>query len=100
MRVLITTMPAAAHLYPYVPLAWALQSAGHEVRVASHPDMADTIVKAGLTAVAVGEKEDLGGAVRAAGDDERLQRIVDALPLGPDDTNFRTAIRHYVLGAF
>ncbi|TDC97187.1 activator-dependent family glycosyltransferase [Actinomadura sp. 7K507] len=100
MKVLITTMPAAAHLYPYVPLAWALQSAGHEVRVASHPDMADTIVKAGLTAVAVGEKEDLAGAVRAAGEDERLRRIVDALPFGPGDANFKTAIGHYVLGAF
>ncbi|TMQ94774.1 hypothetical protein ETD83_23500, partial [Actinomadura soli] len=62
--------------------------------------MAGTIVKAGLTAVAVGEKEDLAGAVRAAGEDERLQRIVDALPVGPGDTNFQTAIRHYVLAAF
>lgn len=100
MRVLFTTMPATAHLYPYVPLAWALQGAGHEVCVASHPDMADTITAAGLTAVSVGETEDIAGAVRASVTDERLERITDALALDPADANFRKAIRHYVLAAF
>ncbi len=55
MRVVFTVWPAPAHLYPVVPLAWALQSAGHEVCVASHPVLADAIVAAGLTPVPVGD---------------------------------------------
>ncbi len=38
-----------------VPLAWALRAAGHEVRVATQPDVAEDITRAGLTAVPVGE---------------------------------------------
>ncbi len=49
-----------------VPLAWALRSAGHEVRVASEPEFTDSITEAGLTAVAVGPDETL---------QERLHRI-------------------------
>jgi glycosyltransferase (activator-dependent family) len=46
---------ASSHLYPMVSLAWALQAAGHEVRVASQPDLASTIAKTSLPAVSVGE---------------------------------------------
>ncbi|MFF2062815.1 nucleotide disphospho-sugar-binding domain-containing protein [Streptomyces sp. NPDC058200] len=35
MRVLMMVTPGAGHAYPMVPLAWALQSAGHEVLAAS-----------------------------------------------------------------
>jgi glycosyltransferase (activator-dependent family) len=35
-------------------MAWALSSAGHEVRVASQPDITEAIGQAGLTAVPVG----------------------------------------------
>ena len=35
MRVLITSAPMHGHLFPLVPLAWALRAAGHEVLVAS-----------------------------------------------------------------
>jgi L-2-deoxyfucosyltransferase len=35
-------------------LAWALRAAGHDVRVASQPDLVDAITGAGLTAVEVG----------------------------------------------
>ncbi|WP_331452759.1 nucleotide disphospho-sugar-binding domain-containing protein [Streptomyces sp. SS162] len=35
MRVLMTITPGTGHTYPMVPLSWALQSAGHEVLVAS-----------------------------------------------------------------
>ncbi|KAB1948719.1 DUF1205 domain-containing protein [Micromonospora sp. ALFpr18c] len=55
MRVLITVYPAVAHLYPVVPYAWALQTAGHEVRVASHAGFADTIASTGLVPVALGD---------------------------------------------
>ncbi|HEX8629566.1 MAG TPA: activator-dependent family glycosyltransferase [Catenuloplanes sp.] len=54
MRVLFTTFAARSHLNALVPLAWALQTAGHQVCVASQPDLADHITGAGLTAVPVG----------------------------------------------
>ncbi|MFG2760512.1 activator-dependent family glycosyltransferase [Streptomyces wuyuanensis] len=60
MRVLFTTLAASTHLHAQVPLAWALRAAGHEVRVASQPDLADDIVRAGLTAVPVGQALDAG----------------------------------------
>lgn len=43
MRVLFAVWPAVPHLYPAVPLAWALQGAGHEVSVASHADLSHEI---------------------------------------------------------
>lgn len=60
MRVVIASFPSTSHLYPVIPLAWALQSAGHEVRVVGHPgmgsdDMAATVTGAGIPAVPVGE---------------------------------------------
>lgn len=68
MRVLFTIFPATAHLYPVVPLAWALQSAGHEVVVASHagvvdPEVIANIGAAGLTAVPLGSSEELPEAL-------------------------------------
>ncbi|MFF4732247.1 activator-dependent family glycosyltransferase [Streptomyces mirabilis] len=66
LRVLLVTGPWKSHLYQMVPLAWALQSAGHEVRVASEPGFVDSITETGLTAVAVGSDESL---------EERLRRI-------------------------
>jgi glycosyltransferase (activator-dependent family) len=64
MRILFTIFPATAHLYPIVPLAWALQTAGHEVCVSSHSgvlvkDMVKVINATGLTAVSLGVKEEL-----------------------------------------
>ena len=43
MRVMLTPWPNPAHLYPIVPLAWALQSAGHEVCIASHAALAEPV---------------------------------------------------------
>ncbi|MCF3170511.1 activator-dependent family glycosyltransferase [Streptomyces californicus] len=54
MRVLFATISEKSHLYNMVPLAWALRSAGHEVRVASHPALTPTTAAAGLPAVPVG----------------------------------------------
>ncbi|NGO69939.1 activator-dependent family glycosyltransferase [Streptomyces boncukensis] len=54
MRVLFATVSEKSHLYTMVPMAWALSSAGHEVRVASNPVLADAIQSTGLTAVPVG----------------------------------------------
>jgi UDP:flavonoid glycosyltransferase YjiC (YdhE family) len=43
MRVLFTTQPAASHWYQLVPLAQAMESAGHEVAFASTPGFCPTM---------------------------------------------------------
>ncbi|MDN3355686.1 activator-dependent family glycosyltransferase [Actinomadura sp. DC4] len=57
MRVLFTSFPGNTHFFNSVALAWALCAAGHEVRVASGPELVDTITRTGLTAVPVGSAE-------------------------------------------
>jgi glycosyltransferase (activator-dependent family) len=54
MRVLFTTYSEKTLFLPMVTLAWALRTAGHEVRVATQPALVDAVTKAGLTAVPVG----------------------------------------------
>jgi UDP:flavonoid glycosyltransferase YjiC (YdhE family) len=58
MRVLMSTWGWRTHFYCLVALGWALQAAGHEVRVASHPSMTEAITSAGLAAVPLGEDRD------------------------------------------
>jgi glycosyltransferase (activator-dependent family) len=53
MRVLFTTYSQRTHLFSMVPLAWALRTAGHDVRFACQPQFAQEITQAGLTAVPV-----------------------------------------------
>ncbi|MGS2642369.1 activator-dependent family glycosyltransferase [Streptosporangium sp. LJ11] len=65
MRVLILALPVKAHIYPHVPLAWALRAAGHEVCVASQPDLVDEIAETGLAVVPVGEALNLSEAIKA-----------------------------------
>ncbi|MEU5400863.1 activator-dependent family glycosyltransferase [Streptomyces sp. NPDC005963] len=60
MRVLFVTLAASTHLHAQVPVAWALRAAGHDVCVASHPDVVDDIVRSGLTPVPIGEPMDIG----------------------------------------
>ncbi|MGW2373285.1 MULTISPECIES: activator-dependent family glycosyltransferase [Kitasatospora] len=55
MKILFVSMPHPTHFHPMVSLAWALRSAGHEVRVAGHPDLTDTATGAGLTMVPAGK---------------------------------------------
>ncbi|CCH33129.1 activator-dependent family glycosyltransferase [Actinosynnema sp. NPDC047251] len=58
MRVLFTVNPEKTIFLSMVPLAWALRTAGHEVRFASQPRFTDLITQAGLTAVPVGRDSD------------------------------------------
>ncbi|WP_320774428.1 nucleotide disphospho-sugar-binding domain-containing protein [Streptomyces sp. CRN 30] len=81
MRVLFAVFPSAAHLHPVVPLARALQSAGHEVRVAMHPDMAGTVTATGLTVLPVGTPDDLRPVVDLSRHPERLDRLTANLAL-------------------
>ncbi|QUQ65446.1 activator-dependent family glycosyltransferase [Kutzneria sp. CA-103260] len=59
MRVLFTQHAANAHLFLVVPIAWAAKAAGHEVVVATQPDILDSVTRTGLTAVSVGRPSDI-----------------------------------------
>ncbi|MDT0547467.1 nucleotide disphospho-sugar-binding domain-containing protein [Streptomyces lonegramiae] len=54
MRALFVTWAEPTHLLSLVPLAWACQAAGHEVRIAAPPPCAAAVTRSGLTAVPVG----------------------------------------------
>ncbi|MFE3533888.1 activator-dependent family glycosyltransferase [Streptomyces sp. NPDC059144] len=69
MRVLFVTIPWRSHLHLVVSTAWGLQAAGHEVRVASGPELTEVITSSGLTAVPVGSDEPIM---------EKLERLQDA----------------------
>ncbi|MFF2651575.1 nucleotide disphospho-sugar-binding domain-containing protein [Streptomyces sp. NPDC058045] len=62
MRVLFTPAPISAHITLVAPLAWALQTAGHEVRVAVPPNFTGQVTDFGLTPLPVGESIDLMAA--------------------------------------
>lgn len=64
MRVLFTTWAWPSHLYALVPLAWACRAAGHEVLVASQPELLDEITRTGLPGAAVGADVDAAAMVR------------------------------------
>ncbi|TKK79071.1 activator-dependent family glycosyltransferase [Herbidospora galbida] len=59
MRVLFTTVPERTIFQYLVPVAWALRTAGHDVRFAVQPKFADVVTQAGLTAQPVGGDRDL-----------------------------------------
>lgn len=67
MRVLLTTWAWPSHLYPMVPVGWALQAAGHQVRVAVAPSLVDAVTTAGLCPVSLAEEPDLTGPGAIAG---------------------------------
>ncbi|OEU86333.1 hypothetical protein DB35_13350 [Streptomyces abyssalis] len=77
MRVLFSVPPALAHIYPIVPLAGALRGAGHEVRIATHPEMVEVVRDLGFFAVSVGEEGFVQG--EKPGSDELYDRIAAAL---------------------
>ena len=54
MRVLFTCTAHKSHYYPMVPLAWALRTAGHQVVVATPPELTESITGTGMTAVPIG----------------------------------------------
>ena len=57
MRILFTTQPAASHWYQLVPLAQALESAGHEVAFASTPGYCPTMEAGGFRSFRAGADE-------------------------------------------
>ncbi|GAA4227682.1 DUF1205 domain-containing protein [Actinomadura meridiana] len=97
MRILFAVAPLTAHLYPSVPLAWALQSAGHEVRVASNDGLVEQITATGLTAVGLGEPTSPPTVT-----DAELDRFSDALgfPAGSEFAQLWRATRYYMAAAY
>ncbi|QEU96270.1 activator-dependent family glycosyltransferase [Streptomyces kanamyceticus] len=87
MRILFTTFAARSHMYAQVPLAWALRSAGHDVRIAGQPDLADDITRTGLTAVPLGQPLDQA-ADAATIDDRALEPETAADPHAVDMTTW------------
>ncbi|OEV30509.1 hypothetical protein AN219_10405 [Streptomyces nanshensis] len=58
MRILFAVIPLPSHVFTSIPLARALQGAGHDVRFASTPNAQRTITDLGMHAVPVGEPLD------------------------------------------
>lgn len=54
MRVLLTTIGEKSNFMGMVPLGWALKNAGHQVYVATQPELVELVTRTGLTAVPVG----------------------------------------------
>ena len=63
-RVLFVAPPAYGHLFPMVPLAWALRGAGHDVLIASCGISINAATRAGLAAVNVARGVDLPALLR------------------------------------
>jgi glycosyltransferase (activator-dependent family) len=92
VRVLFTTWSASAHLYSLVPLAWAFITAGHEVRVASQPALAETLAATGLPGITLGDDIDLAGLVQRCGSPEAP---VEIFTHEPDSLTYEQMRRGY-----
>lgn len=113
MRVMFAVFPAPAHFLPIVPYAWALQSAGHEVCVASAPGVPtgvaldgfhDAVTAAGLTAVSCGEPEALAvhdggypGYAEFLPTMAESERFAEALGLDPAERAVWDVFYHFTL---
>ncbi|MFC9939704.1 nucleotide disphospho-sugar-binding domain-containing protein [Nocardiopsis alba] len=65
MRVVVATIAERTDLLNLVPLAWALRSAGHEMVVASQPELAGAVSAAGLPFAPVGRDHGFWRMMRA-----------------------------------
>jgi UDP:flavonoid glycosyltransferase YjiC (YdhE family) len=63
VRILFTTYPAHGHLHPLVPLALAAQCAGHDVRLATGPNLVGWAAQCGLDSRPVGLSQDAAAEV-------------------------------------
>ncbi|WP_329051309.1 DUF1205 domain-containing protein [Amycolatopsis sp. NBC_01488] len=59
MRVLLAAAPSPARLHNLVPFAWALRTAGHDVKIAGEASFVDEILRTGCVAVDLAEPEAL-----------------------------------------
>jgi hypothetical protein len=77
VRVLFAVSPGIGHLFPTIPLAWALRGAGHEVLVATAAESVEAAVRAGLPAVETAPPSAIAAIFGAATGppDERARRM-------------------------
>jgi UDP:flavonoid glycosyltransferase YjiC (YdhE family) len=89
MRVALALWPASAHLYPFVPLAWALRAAGHEVVILSHPSIGAEASACGLPFTALCTEAEMppptGPAAPWPEAREAVQQITRALQVPSDE---------------
>lgn len=85
-RVLFTSCPAYGHALPMLPLIRAAESAGHDVRVATGPDLVAPLASLGLEVHAVGptwesawSAHDAAWADQSAPEEQRMMDGVVAL---------------------
>lgn len=103
MRVLIAPFPVLSHITSVVPIAWALQNAGHQILVTVQPGVVDTVTGHGLVAAAHGTDLDLAGMAQASPTQEHheidalARGVVDSLRIGDDDPVVRGSIEHLVV---
>ncbi|MBR7831928.1 DUF1205 domain-containing protein [Actinospica durhamensis] len=103
MRVLLTCYPANVHLYPIAPLAWALQSAGHEVRIGTHlhGGFADALTRTGLITVSLGDPNDPEPVLRPDARMSAMPDEVDAyakiMGLNPDEREHWICFYQYLI---
>jgi L-rhodinosyltransferase/glycosyltransferase len=102
MRIMFTILPVTSHVMAMAPLASALQSAGHAVRVVTHehPDTVAAITGAGLSAVPLGGSIDLFSAVQDTFANEALEGIARTTGVDPADGNLWPMIRNYVVASY
>ncbi|MET7338328.1 nucleotide disphospho-sugar-binding domain-containing protein [Nonomuraea sp. NPDC005650] len=74
MRVMVVVLPALGHLFPVVPLAWALRAAGHDVLVATSDGAVDAAVRAGLPVVDAAPGVDIAATVFGQGQGTQEER--------------------------
>jgi glycosyltransferase (activator-dependent family) len=102
MRVMFAVYAAKTHFYNMVPLAWALRAAGHEVCVATQPDIEAAVADTGLTVVAVGEGTEEVAPAEAveSGDHVTSAGTWQSINAGMTETRPEELTWDYVLGAF
>lgn len=102
MRVMFTVLPVSSHLMIMAPLASALQSAGHDVRVVTHnhEDTVASITATGLSAVPLGEGIDFLAAVQDTFANEALEGIARATGVDPEDGNLWPMVRNYLVATY
>ena len=100
MRVLFSSSPGLGHLFPMIPLAWALRTGGHDVLVASTGDVVERAVQAGLPAVEAAPGLDMmkffGTTVR---ENERFGDFASIHELFVEDPRRATELVARVFGA-
>jgi glycosyltransferase len=101
MRVAFALWPTPAHLYPFVPLAWALRAAGHEVTFLSHPSIGDAVIESGLPFTPMCDEAQVpvpvGPAAPWPEEREEMSRITGALNVPEEDRNaWNTVIYGFV----